>query len=53
MRNIVGVCLLLAATGVTAIAGPAAATPEPGTIVLLGGGLTAFGLVAWRRSRRK
>jgi hypothetical protein len=53
MRNVVGVCLLLAATAASAIAGPSATTPEPGTIALLGGGLVTFGVLAWRRNRRK
>jgi len=51
MRNIVGVCLLLAATAVSASAAQALA-PEPGTIALLGGGLATFGLLAWRKRRK-
>ena len=30
-----------------------AATPEPGTFVMLGTGFLGVGLVAWRRNRRK
>jgi hypothetical protein len=28
-------------------------TPEPGTMLLLGGGLLALGSAAWRKNRKK
>jgi len=28
-------------------------TPEPGTMLLLGGGLLAVGTAAWRKNRKK
>ena len=46
----------LIALGVSAIpllAGAAAPVPEPSTILLMGGGLVAFGLLASRRNRKK
>jgi hypothetical protein len=32
---------------------PPAPTPEPGTILLFGGGLIAVGVSAWRKNRKK
>ena len=52
MKIIVATCILLASSAVVASAAPAI-TPEPGTILLLGGGLVAMGIVGWRRNRRK
>lgn len=28
-------------------------TPEPGTILLIGGGLGALGLISWRKNRKR
>ena len=52
MRTLLATCILLASSAVIASAAPAVA-PEPGTIVLLGGGLAAMGVVAWRRKRHR
>jgi hypothetical protein len=46
---VTGLCL---ATSIFAISAPAE-TPEPGTILLLGGGLLAVGAAAWRKNRKK
>jgi hypothetical protein len=46
---VAGLCL---ATSIFAISEPAA-TPEPGTMLLLGGGLIAVGAAAWRKGRKK
>jgi len=35
------------------VAGVASSTPEPGTLLLLGGGLMAIGAAAWRKRRQK
>jgi hypothetical protein len=35
------------------VAGVATSTPEPGTLLLLGGGLVAIGAAAWRKKRQK
>ena len=32
--------------------GDGTATPEPGTLLLLGAGLAGFGFMAWRRNRK-
>ncbi len=32
---------------------PISETPEPGTMLLLGGGLVAIGAAAWRKNRKK
>jgi hypothetical protein len=45
-----GLCL---ATSIFAALAPPAETPEPGTMLLLGGGLIAVGTAAWRKNRRK
>ena len=45
----IGLCL---ATSIFALT-PPAETPEPGTMLLLGGGLLAVGAAAWRKSRKK
>ena len=47
---------VIVALGVSAIpmlAGAPAPVPEPSTILLLGGGLAALGLLANRRNRKK
>jgi hypothetical protein len=46
---VTGLCL---ASSIFAISEPAQ-TPEPGTMLLLGGGLIAVGAAAWRKSRKK
>jgi PEP-CTERM motif-containing protein len=46
---VAGLCL---ATSIFAVSAPAP-TPEPGTMLLLGGGLIAVGTAAWRKSRKK
>lgn len=43
---------LILATSIFAAVEPAA-TPEPGTMLLLGGGLLAVGTAAWRKNRKK
>jgi hypothetical protein len=43
-----GLCL---ATSIFAAVEPAQ-TPEPGTMLLLGGGLIAVGTAAWRKNRK-
>jgi hypothetical protein len=45
-----GLCL---ATSILASVEPPAQTPEPGTMLLLGGGLIAVGTAAWRKNRKK
>jgi hypothetical protein len=44
-----GLCL---ATSIFAAVEPAP-TPEPGTILLMGGGLLAVGAAAWKKNRKK
>jgi hypothetical protein len=44
-----GLCL---ATSIFAAVAPAE-TPEPATMLLLGGGLIAVGAAAWRKNRKK
>jgi|HubBroStandDraft_6_1064221.scaffolds.fasta_scaffold4778048_1 hypothetical protein len=44
-----GLCL---ASSIFALTAPTQ-TPEPGTMLLLGGGLLAVGTAAWRKSRKK
>jgi hypothetical protein len=46
---VAGLCL---ATSMFALSAPAE-TPEPGTLLLLGGGLLAVGAGAWRKNRKK
>ena len=46
---VAGLCL---ATSIFALS-PPAETPEPGTILLLGGGLLTVGGAAWRKNRMK
>jgi hypothetical protein len=46
---VTGLCL---ATSIFALS-PLTSTPEPGTPLLLGGGLVAIGAAAWRKSRQK
>jgi len=46
---VTGLCL---ASSTFALVAPAP-TPEPGTMLLLGGGLIAVGAAAWRKSRKK
>jgi len=46
---VAGLCL---ANSIFALEAPAQ-TPEPGTILLLGGGLVAVGAAAWRKNRKK
>ena len=43
---------LFVATSIFAAVEPQA-TPEPGTMLLLGGGLIAVGTAAWRKDRKK
>lgn len=45
-----GLCL---ATSIFAAVEPNAQTPEPATMLLLGGGLLAVGAAAWRKNRKK
>jgi len=44
-----GLCL---ASSIFALSAPTQ-TPEPGTMLLLGGGLMAVGAAAWRKNRKK
>lgn len=46
---VTGLCLT---SSIFALEAPAE-TPEPGTILLLGGGLIAVGAAAWRKTRKK
>ena len=46
---VIGLCV---ATSIFALT-PPAETPEPGTMLLLGGGLVAVGTAAWRKNRQK
>ena len=46
---VTGLCL---ATSIFALSVPTE-TPEPGTMLLLGGGLLAVGATAWRNNRKK
>jgi hypothetical protein len=45
-----GLCV---ASSMFAAVAPPAQTPEPGTMLLLGGGLLAIGANAWRKNRKK
>ena len=45
-----GLCL---ATSIFAAVEPPSQTPEPATMLLLGGGLIAVGGAAWRKNRKK
>jgi hypothetical protein len=45
-----GLCL---ATSIFAALEPPSQTPEPATMLLLGGGLIAVGGAAWRKNRKK
>ena len=47
----VAIALTMASTIFAAIA-PPNETPEPGTLLLLGGGLLAVGTAAWRKNRK-
>jgi hypothetical protein len=46
---VAGLCL---ATSIFALS-PVSDTPEPGTLLLLGGGLVAIGAAAWSKNRKK
>ena len=47
------VSALCLATSIFAAVAPPSDTPEPGTMLLLGGGLLALGTAAWRKNRTK
>jgi hypothetical protein len=47
------VSALCLATSMFGAVAPPNPTPEPGTILLLGGGLLALGGAAWRKNRKK
>jgi len=47
------VCALCLTTSIFAALEPPTDTPEPGTMLLLGGGLIAVGGAAWRKNRKK
>ena len=47
------VSFLCLTTSIFAAVQPPSETPEPGTMLLLGGGLLAVGTAAWRKNRKK
>ena len=54
MKTYISALILIATAAVPAFAGAAAITPEPGTFVLIGGGLAAVILAGrWSQSRKK